>query len=717
VPFAKPEYLMSSLRLFLFGAPRLEHNSVPVLRRSKALALLAYLAVRGVPQQREALLGLLWPEFDETSARNNLRRELSLLKTMLGQEVLVADRMQIALNPAAGLELDVAEWRAQLANVQRHAHPPGELCATCAAALAAAVRVYNDDFMSGFSLAESPAFDEWQFFLREELRRQLAGALQALIAWHAAIHSYDTALSYARRWLQLDPLHEPAHRELMRLYAWSGRHAAVLRQYEECARLLDDELGAQPKAETTELYAEIKARRLESPVQLAMPPAGAAGADEPPLAAPQQPPEHRPLHNLPSPTASFVGRRRELMDLIRRLTDPDCRLLTLTGPGGIGKTQLALQAAHTIAEGWAGTEELAGGVVFVPLAAIDTLSGFVSALGAAAQFNFYPNLPPTEQVLEYFRSKRMLLVLDNFEQLLEAVDFVGELLAAAPGLRLLVTSRTALNLQQEWFHPVDGLSFPAADAEITQLAQLDAVRLFDQHARRVRSDFSLHDAREAVVRLCRFVEGMPLAIELAASWLKVLSVDQVLAALQRSLDILTTRERNVAPRHRSMRAVLAQSWDLLPAGEQHMLAGLSVFRGGFTADAAEAVAGATLDVLAMLVERSFVRYERDGRYGVHELIRQYGGEQLKRSATAMAEACAAHGAYYIEFLAARRAALAGDDQPAAVAQILAEHENVLAAWQSATAQHNFAAIERVGQSLAVFYEFRGRYSRSENVLD
>jgi len=349
----------------------------------------------------------------------------------------------------------------------RHRHPAGQLCPECAAALTEAARLAGDDFLAGFELPDSQAFDEWLFFQRDRLRQQLAEALQALVGWHAATADYSAGIECARRWVALDPLHEPARRELMRLYAWAGQPSAAQRQYAETARLLDEELGAAPEPETTELYEAIKARRLAPPVD------GTPGRPGP--AAVERPRDDalaRPAgHDLPR-IAGFVGRQRELADIVRLLTDPSCRLLTLAGPGGIGKTRLALQAAQILADGWSGGGALPDGVLFVPLEAVGGASGLVSALAAAARLGLFPGAPAQQQVLDHFRDKQMLVVLDNFEQLIDAAGFVGELLAAAPHLRVLVTSRVALSLRDEWFYPIDGLSFPGADDERDSLAQL-----------------------------------------------------------------------------------------------------------------------------------------------------------------------------------------------------------------------------------------------------
>lgn len=704
------------VRLFLFGTPRIELNGQVVpLRRTKALALLAYLALSGQPREREALLALLWPEFDSASARNNLRRELSMLKTTIGAEVLVADRLTVAWSAHAGSWVDVAVFQEQVAAWKQH-HPDQALCAECAERLEQAVRLYSEEFLDGFSLPDSPGFDEWVFFQREGLRQELAELLQALIGWYRTHGDHRTPIAYARRWLALDPLHEPAQRELMRLYTWSGQHSAALRQYEECARLLDAELGAEPEPETRELYEAIKARQLE-------PPPASMGAGQAHVARSaidqvvRQPAPAAPIHNLP-PTSGFVGRQRELADLLRRLTDPDCRLLTLLGPGGIGKTRLALRAAQILLEEWTGADGLADGVLFVPLAAVESYSGLISALAGAAQLEFRHDSPPHQQVLDHFRSRRMLVILDNFEHLLDTVGFVSELLAAAPGLRLLVTSRVALNLRDEWFHPLDGLAFPSseeASAPIAHLARFDAVRLFEQHARRVSSDFSLSRSRAAVVRLCQLVEGTPLAIELAAGWLKLFSVEQIVAALEHSLDLLTARNSDTPARHRSMRAVLEESWSLLSDLEQRALAGLAVFPASFSAEAAEAVVGAGLDLLASLVEKALVRSGPDGRFQLHELLRQFAAEKLAADSQAGQLARARHSHYYLGLLAEREDRLRGcaqqtDDRYrarlAAVEEINREAANMRAAWRWAVDQRDLTALDRALYSYFIYFYMR-----------
>lgn len=264
---------MSGLKLWLLGPPRIEADTVLVeIQRRKAIALLVYLAVTGESQLRDSLATLLWPESDQSSARMALRRDLSALHKALGRVWLEIDREQVGLARKLGLWLDVEQFQQLLAACRTHGHPAGEVCPTCLPLLSEAVELYRADFLTGFTLPDCPEFDEWQFFQTESLRRELASALARLARGYGiqGDAGRESAIAYARRWLALDPLHELAHQQLMQLYAWTGQQGLALRQYQECVRLLDEELGVAPAAETTQLFETIKARRISPPPSLAV---------------------------------------------------------------------------------------------------------------------------------------------------------------------------------------------------------------------------------------------------------------------------------------------------------------------------------------------------------------------------------------------------------------------------------------------------------------
>lgn len=333
------------------------------------------------------------------------------------------------------------------------------------------------------------------------------------------------------------------------------------------------------------------------------------------------------MNNLPLQSTTFIGRSHELAEIAAFLADSACRLLTLCGAGGIGKTRLALQAA---------AEQLpyfAHGVYFVSLAPVTSPDQIAAAVAAALDLPLMTSEAIQVQIVRFLRDKHILLLMDNFEHLLDGAVLLTDLLQAAPATKLLVTSRERLNVQEEWTFPLDGLAFPNA-ASTEPVAGFSAVQLFVQRAKQVQPYFSLAENARAVAAICRMVEGMPLALELAASWLRAMSCEQIAAQVSTSLDLLMTPHRNVPERHRSLRAVFQHSWKMLSPAEQQIMAQLTVFRGGFDHEAAEQVAGATLPLLAGLVDKSFVRLNAGGRYDLHELLRQFAAETLSADETA-----------------------------------------------------------------------------------
>ena len=473
---------MSQLTLSLFGSPKIEVGSETIeINRRKATALLAYLAVTDQGHSRDALATLFWPEASQSRARKSLRSALWALNKSAVGDWLAVDDEAVTLQLDETFRLDVAHFRALLTVPEQHNHPAGAVCPDCLEALTEAVSLYQGDFMAGFTLPDAPDFDEWQFFQSESLRQALSTALESLIHLHSAQGDFGAAIPHARRHLALDPLHEAAHRTLMRLYAQSGQQAAALRQYQLCLDALEAEFGLAPSEETVNLCEQIRTGRLGTEVEEAtgktttgvIPDELSKGAEEqgsrgageflsiPSLSPSSLPPSpSAPLHNLPQQATPFIGRERELADLAALLTDPPRRLVTILGPGGIGKTRLALEAGSRLAS------EYRHGVYFaslVPLRSSDDISPTIAKVIA------YPlqggQRSSQQQVLDYLREKQMLLVLDNFEHLLDSaptsftpIEFLTNMLETAPGLKILVTSRERLQLSGETVFHLDGLA-------------------------------------------------------------------------------------------------------------------------------------------------------------------------------------------------------------------------------------------------------------------
>jgi predicted ATPase/DNA-binding SARP family transcriptional activator/predicted negative regulator of RcsB-dependent stress response len=706
---------MPDLKIYLLGTPRVTRGDVVVeIGRRKATAVLSYLLLIHQILRRETLVAFFWPEHSPSQGRADLSRILSVLRKTMGEGWLVTDRQTVGVGPEADIWIDVLEFRRLLGLAQSHYHAEGQVCEACLTALSAATDLYQGDFMAGFTLAGSPEFDDWQSWQTESLCQELANALGKLARWHALEGDYQAALKSAQRRLNLDPLHEPAQRQLMRIYAWSGNRSAAIRQYQACRRTLDIELGLPPAEATRELYEAIQAGQ-------APPPPHITGTNERPANVPQF---------IPAQPTPFVGRQEELAQIETLiLGEPACRLLTLVGPGGMGKTRLAVQAAMQMVKEAAGV--FPDGVYFVSLAPTNSSDALISAIAESLNLSFYGSSTPQEQLLKYLSRKRMLLVLDNLEHLLTVADFSPqadieeaiELLTAiinrAPQVKLLVTSRERLNLQEEWALDVPGMAFPSsAGVDETALGTYSATELFLQRARRARATFVLTETDIAnVIRICQLVAGVPLGIELAAAWVRMMSCEDIVREIERGLDFLTTSLRDVPERHRSLRTVFEQSWSHLSEKEKAVFKKLSVFQGGFRLRAAERIAGATLPALSALADKSLVRRTRGGRYEIHELLRQFADEKLVADIGENGQTKDLHAEFYAAFMDSGGRGLKGGDEQNALVFIDAEIGNVRAGWRWAMNHADHALIDRYLEGLALFHEIRGWYHEGLGLLD
>jgi DNA-binding SARP family transcriptional activator len=465
-------------------------------RTNKVQALLCYLAVEALRQpglgfRREALMALLWPDMPLKSAQDNLRQTLYQLRkavpTTGSHGLMLSDRLTIQMHPAADYELDVAQFQNLLQE------KPDQLALEKAAAL------YRGDFLANFFLSDSDDFDAWAADWRLELRTQVLAALNKLTNSLIEQGQYEKAESYARQQLDIDNLRESAHRQLMTALANNGRRAEALQHYHTCRQILREELQVEPSAETTALNEKIR-----------------SGEDEKTRSHPPPIPTAflQRLHNLPAPTTSFVGRQQELAEIISQLSDPTCRLLTLLGPGGIGKTRLALQVASTLTQ--FDLPIFPDGIFLVSLAAVPTMDHLVPAIADAVNFSFSGNRDPQQQLLAYLKPKKFLLILDNLEHLAAESALLVDFLTAVPGLTFLTTSRIRLNLYEEWHFELTGLALPL-EQETANLANHTALQLFVQRARQVgRTDFD--ESQLAIIaQICYFLAGLPLGIELACS--------------------------------------------------------------------------------------------------------------------------------------------------------------------------------------------------------
>ncbi|MEZ4864836.1 MAG: AAA family ATPase [Caldilineaceae bacterium] len=432
------------------------------------------------------------------------------------------------------------------------------------------------------------------------------------------------------------------------------------------------------------------------------------------------------LARLPTPTTPLIGRKVECAQLAEWLADPALHLVTIVGPGGMGKTRLALAVAQQqIAD-----SRYQHGVVFVdlaPLTAVDQIPAAIAqAVGLPLESSSDPNRSSRQQVLDFLADRRLLLLLDNAEHLLDGAAFIAAILATAPHVQILVTSRAPLRLPGEQRYPLHGLDY-TTEAIGARTENAAAVVLFLQAARRVRPDYGVdahseqraHTATEqsAIAAICSLVEGMPLAIELAASWVTMMSAAEILAAIHASLHFLETDLRGVSARHRSMEAVFDATWQRLNQTERQIFAQLSVFRGGFTQAAISRVTGATPHQLRSLATSSLIVYNHEReRYTIHELLRQYGALRLAETPEVEAATNHAHSAFYLDLLTCRQDALKSRGLQTDLAVLDAEVDNLSQAWRWAAQQGHVDRLTATMDGWGLYLQWRGRAAEGETAF-
>lgn len=412
-----------------------------------------------------------------------------------------------------------------------------------------------------------------------------------------------------------------------------------------------------------------------------------------------------PKSNLPVFPTILIGRERELRQLSDLICDPQCRLLTLVGPGGMGKTRLAIETASHL-QGF-----FDDGVYFISLASVTTNRFIVPMIADALGFIFQATSrsDPKSQLFSYLKEKKILLLTDNLEHLLSVpgIEILSELLASAAQVKLLATSRESLGLQSEWVFEVHGLPVPDLE-RLDSSVQDTSVELFLQRARRADVGFSAtREDYPAIIRICQLVDGMPLGIELAAAWVRTLTCEEIAGEIEHGMDFLSISARDLPARHRSMRTVFEHSWKLLTGEEQQILLQISVFRDGFRREAAEQVAEATLTTLSALVTKSLIRRSSTGRYDLHELIRQFAAEKLAERPDEQAATQARHRKYYLTYFSQADGRLRSSAQRDTIAELSAEMDNFRSAWDAAISNHEFELLEQSIRTISLLMDTRG----------
>jgi predicted ATPase/DNA-binding SARP family transcriptional activator len=703
-----PELLFSFL-----GRLQIEHSqlgTIPLTNR-KAIGLLAYLLIESNhAHSREFLLGLLWPDLPTPAAQNNLRVTWAHLQKALGtsssdkQPHLIGDRLTLRFNPLSDYELDVARFNTLTETCRVHPHVDPHDCAECAARLTQALDLVRGDFLEEFSLEDCEQFNEWLHLQREHFRVQVTSALEQLTAFHERAGHLAEAERSVRRLLEHDPLNESAYRQLMRVLSRADQRSAALDAYETCRRMLATEVGLAPSVETVTLAEQIRA--------LASVESRSAQASLPPV------------------LTRFFGRQQESARLVDFLSRRTVRLVTLAGPGGVGKTRLAIEVAHRMAG------VFAHDICFVELAGIADERSVDDAVAAALRLPTNTGRSSTGAIVDYLRDKTMFLVLDNCEHLVKAcARLVQTLSRDAAGLTVLATSRIPLHLDEEHVVRLEPFATPGInDAErltVVDALSFDSVQLFIDRAAQSLLQFALTDANILpVVRICQQLDGIPLAIEIAAAQTRALPVEAIaerlgqrFAWLNRQVAENSAHKGETLPRQRTLHTLIDWSYELLSDEARLVLCRLSIFAGGWTLEAAETVSAPgepCAEILAELVDHSLVVFGADAerrRYGMHETIRQFAQEQL-RGSDQEADARERHARYYAQLVSRATENRAGQTFPERLRTVQNDHDNVRQAFEWLLAydrEQALALVAQLGTKLN-FWELGGFFQEGRRWL-
>lgn len=679
MPRASPAY-----RLSLLGAFRIEKNSRSIrFPTRKSESLLAYLALYPEEHSREKISALFWGDTTDEQARHSLRTALLTVRKELGDDIIIASRETIQLNPDLPLWVDVREifdCRSLIADPS-----PAQI-----ENLRSKIEHYRGDLLPD-------CYDDWILSKREQLHELALNILFALVQTLRSASQYERASEYARRILTLDPANEKAHQHLIFCAIAMGDRTGALIQYAECVHSLRDELGVEPSKETIALYERIQAQSIGARSREAL------------------------LTNLPHPLTSFVGRASETNAIHQTLLDS--RLVTLMGAGGCGKTRLAL----SVASDFAAENHFKNGVWWVDLAPLTDSSRVPHAVATVFHLAESPSNPITTTLADHLREKEILLVLDNCEHLYDSCAHLTDtLLTTCPQLRILATSRTALGIAGELTWRVPSLALPDTEhlPAPTEIVQYDAVRLFVERAAMVAPKWESVEHTSPVAHICKRLDGMPLAIELAAARLKVLSAEQIATRLDDRFALLTSGSSAALPRHQTLRAAVDWSFDLLADEERILFRRVSVFAGGFSLEAVESVCGKDiLDLLTALVDKSLVLVEQQdsqARYRMLETIRQYAREKLLES-DETAHIQSQHLVYYLQFAQQAQSELSGAEQLTWLKRLEAERDNFRAALDWAlgleASEADLAAGLHLATALGGFWQRRNYWKEGREWIE
>ena len=677
------------LKVRTFGVFEVLRDGIPISssewpRKKVETLFKIFCSERGRVFTQDQLIEFLFPELNPGKAAQNLYNRISELRKVLepnrarGKKSQFIDRVSTGdycLRTDAPCWIDLEDFNLRIEEAIELESSQHWLQAN--EAYHEAIELYQGELFS------EDLYEDWSMSTRESCKERYLMALEGKAHCHSELAEYRWAIDGYQKVLQAAPTREHAIRQLMLMHVFAGESEQALQTFEIGTASLKELLEADPSDETRELYERIKEGGIEQPQKASR-------------------------HNLPQSSSVFVGRIDELQEIDRLLNDPAFRLVTLIGPGGIGKTRLALQLASER------KSEFNDGVFWVDLVPIASVELIPIAIANAMKLSLIGQVDPSEQVLDFLSEKNILLILDNFEHLIEGIGLLDEISARASNVQLIVTSRERLMLRGEAIFEIEGMKLPEDEDSIPQS---EAIQLGLNCLQRVSSNIQRDpEMMQQLARICRLVLGVPLAIELAIAWARILPLSEIAQEIEASDALLSSEDADLPERHRSMQAVFEYSWKLLSEAERQVFMRLSVFRGGFTRTSAQEVVNANLTQLSLLLDKSLINSDYTGRYELHELLRQYGEEKLhiRKAAEEWQES---HVDFFLTLAEEAESERIGPRQEEWLNNLEVEHDNFRAALQRSTRKQRGEQAIRLASALGWFWNIHSHFQEGLSWLE
>ncbi len=633
------------LTIHVLGYPSITFDALPVKEfiSQKVLVLFCYLAIEPKPHGREFLASLFWGEMPQERAMSNLRQALHNIQKLVPNTIIVT-RQTVQFKPEMTYQIDAL-------------NSVGD------------AQISIDLFLNGITIADATELENWISFQREHYRYIHLSRLEQHLDEAPEKQEDDAAHEIARNILRLDPFHEGAHITLTRVYVYRGQRQEALRNYQSFVEQLRTELDVQPSPALERIGQQLELAQQEI------------------------------SDNLPTIHASFIGRQHELDNLKTWLYNPSCRLITISGIGGIGKTHLSQKLARDT------KDRFINGLRFIPLSQVQDPSYFYFQIAETLQLQLIPTQPTDQQILTYLKARNVLLIFDNFEHLVEHSLFISTILQNTADVKIIVTSREKLSLQEEWVYPLKGLAL-VKDETHSMSGQL-----FIERSQQRGHHHPLDLAQ--VEMICAELDGIPLGIELASALTSELSLNEIYESIHTNLDHLQSPWRNTPERHRSLRAIFESSWRLLTAEEQTVLAKLAVYNGSFSKLAFKAMWQKPLSLLQILVNKSLVQLVED-RYSLHDMVLYFAKEKLGEGAhTAKLQ----HLTFYSSYIQELTPLYQQTKIQERIAEFQKDILNIQQAWQTAVQLHDVETLNSMLKPIHRYFESSNSFQLGELWLE